>query len=85
MGDFIRLLGIGSEFEAKFNFTYQKQAGGITKSLYLNRNIVKEDNIAIILGDNIFADNFESEISDFENSNDYGFYFFLKQVDNPTI
>ena len=83
VGDFIKLLGDGSEFGANFNYVYQKQAGGIAEALYLTRNIVKEDKIAVILGDNIFEDNFASEISEFEKSNDYGCCLFLKQVDDP--
>ncbi len=83
VGDFIRLLGDGSEFAANFNYVFQKQAGGIAEALYLTRNIVKEDKIAVILGDNIFEDNFASEISEFEKSNDYNCCLFLKQVDDP--
>ncbi len=83
VGDFIRLLGDGSEFDANFNYVYQKRAGGIAEALYLTRNIVKKDKIAVILGDNIFEDNFFSEISDFEKSDNNSCCLFLKQVDDP--
>ena len=82
VGDFVRLLGDGSEFGANFDYVYQKQAGGIAEALYLTRNIVKGEKVAVILGDNVFEDNFEREISDFEETN-YGCCLFLKQVDDP--
>lgn len=83
VGDFVRLLGDGSDFGATINYIYQKQAGGIAEALYLTKNIVKEDKIAVILGDNIFEDNFKSDVSAFAKSNDYGCCLFLKQVSNP--
>ena len=83
VGDFVRLLGDGSEFGASFNYVYQKQAGGIAEALHLARNIVKEEKIAVILGDNIFEDNFASDILEFEKSIDRGCCLFLKQVDDP--
>lgn len=83
VGDFVRLLGDGSKFGANFNYVYQKQAGGIAEALFLTRNIVKDEKIAVILGDNIFEDSFVLEIVNFEKSNDYGCCLFLKQVNNP--
>ena len=34
VGDFIRLLGDGSEFGAKFNYIYQQEAGGIAEASF---------------------------------------------------
>ena len=41
VGDFIRLLGDGSEFDARFNYVYQQRAGGIAEALYLTKEIVQ--------------------------------------------
>ncbi|MHA1725130.1 MAG: sugar phosphate nucleotidyltransferase [Promethearchaeota archaeon] len=83
VGDFIRLLGDGSDFNASFNYVYQQQAGGIAEALYLTRDIVKGHKIAVILGDNIFENSFKKEISEFENNDQYECYLFLKQVNDP--
>ena len=83
VGDFIRLLGDGSRFDAKFNYIYQQGAGGIAEALYLTREIVKGNKIAVILGDNIFEDYFADEVSEFETHNDFNCFLFLKKVVNP--
>jgi len=83
VGDFVRLLGDGSEFKANFNYVYQQRAGGIAEALYLTKNIIKGHKIAVILGDNIFEDTFKFEMEEFENSNKYGCCLFLKEVDDP--
>ncbi len=83
VGDFIRLLGDGNEFNAKFNYVYQQKAGGIAEAIYLTKKIVKGHKIAVILGDNIYEDIFRSKITTFENSNEYQCCLFLKKVKDP--
>lgn len=83
VGEFVRLLGDGSTFGADFSYVYQQRAGGIAEALFLTEKIVKNDKIAVILGDNIFEDTFKSELKEFENSNEYNCYLFLKEVDDP--
>ncbi|KKN13926.1 hypothetical protein LCGC14_1001320 [marine sediment metagenome] len=83
VGDFIRLLGDGSQFGANFSYVYQKKSGGIAEALFLTKKIVKGNKTAVILGDNIFEDTFELEFSEFENSNEYSCCLFLKEVDDP--
>lgn len=83
VGDFVRLLGDGKEFNANFNYVYQQKTGGIAEAIYLTKNIVKGHKIAVILGDNIFEDVFRSEVQKFENSNEYQCCLFLKKVNDP--
>jgi len=83
VGDFIRLLGDGSEFNANFNYVYQQRAGGIAEALYLTRKIIKGHKVAVILGDNIFEDAFKSEIEEFKSSSKYDCCLFLKAVEDP--
>ena len=83
VGDFIRLLGDGSEFGATFSYVYQQEAGGIAEALYLTENIVKGQKVAVILGDNIFEESFESEFNAFQNSQENNCYLFLKEVQDP--
>ena len=83
VGDFIRLLGDGSQFGAKFSYVYQQEAGGIAEALYLTENIVKGHKVAVILGDNIFEESFESEFKAFQDSQENNCYLFLKEVPDP--
>ncbi len=82
VGDFIRLLGDGKCFGATFSYVYQQQAGGIAEALNLTKEIVKGHKIAVILGDNIFEDTFKAVFDEFEKSNTYQCFLFLKEVEN---
>lgn len=83
VGDFIRLLGDGSELGAHFSYIYQQRAGGIAEALNLTQNLVKDHKLAVILGDNIFENSFQSEIQEFMNTNENQCYLFLKEVKDP--
>ena len=83
VGDFIRLLGDGSEFNANFSYVYQQGSGGIAEALYLTKEIVKGHKIAVILGDNIFEQSFYNEVKEFETSNIYDCFLFLKEIPDP--
>jgi len=83
VGDFIRLLGDGSEFNANINYVYQQRSGGIAEALYLTRKIIKGNKVAVILGDNIFEDSFQSIIEEFQNTSSYDCTLFLKEVPDP--
>ncbi|HEC80292.1 MAG: spore coat protein [Candidatus Coatesbacteria bacterium 4484_99] len=81
-GDFLRLLGNGSVFGLPhLHYGYQEGAGGIAEALYLARHFAGDDCICVILGDNIFQDDFTQQISDFEKND--GAMVFLKEVENP--
>ncbi|MFW9821465.1 MAG: sugar phosphate nucleotidyltransferase [Candidatus Thorarchaeota archaeon] len=83
VGDFVRLLGDGNEFNANFSYVYQQRPGGIAEALYLTRKIVKTHKVAVILGDNIFEDNFKTEINEFEKTRNIDCVLFLKEVEKP--
>ena len=50
-GNFMNLLGSGKEFEARFHYTLQDEAGGIAHALSLVQGFVKDDSMTVILGD----------------------------------
>ncbi len=83
VGDFIRLLGDGSEFNASLSYVYQQKAGGIAEALSLTQKIVQGHKIAVILGDNIFEENYKKEVEEFQNSNKFDCCLFLKEVEDP--
>lgn len=80
-GDFLRLLRSGREFDCKFTYEIQEEAGGIAQALGLAEDFAEGDNVAVILGDNIFEDNFAEEIKNFDGQK--GARLFLKEVPDP--
>ena len=83
VGDFIRLLGDGHDLNVKLSYVYQKGAGGIAEALFLTQRIVHGQNIAVLLGDNIFEDAFKQQVEAFEKDNQHDCYLFLKEVPDP--
>lgn len=82
-GDFLKLLGNGKEFGLKeIHYTYQEGAGGIAAALGLAEDFADRGKIVVILGDNIFEDNFISAVQDFEKQQ-WGAKLFLKEVPDP--
>lgn len=77
-GGFLKLLGSGKDFGCKFLYEVQEEAGGIAQALGLAEKFVGNDNVAVILGDNIFEDNFASEVQTFQDKK--GAHIFLKDV-----
>jgi glucose-1-phosphate thymidylyltransferase len=78
-GHFLNLLGSGKRFGARFVFEIQEEAGGIAQALGLARDFADGGAIAVILGDNIFADDFSAPIRAFAR----GGMVFLKDVPDP--
>ena len=68
--------------DINFSFHYQSEAGGIAQALSLVKHVIGKEKIVVILGDNIFEDDFSQAAKDFESSS-LGAMFFLKRVFNP--
>ncbi len=82
-GDFLRLLGNGSEFGLKdISYTYQEGEGGIAEALKLAENFVDQDRVVVMLGDNMIKDDISKAVADFEKQ-PQGARIFLKEVDDP--
>ncbi|MBU0667623.1 NTP transferase domain-containing protein [Patescibacteria group bacterium] len=80
-GRFLKLLGSGGDLGCRFSFAVQDEAGGIAQALALAENFVGKDNCAVILGDNIFEDDFGGVIGDFRDRK--GARIFIKDVPDP--
>ncbi len=78
-GDFLNLLGSGKKFGVKFTYEIQDEPRGIAEAFIIGENFIDDDNVALILGDNIFEDDFSSEIKDFQK----GAKIFAKKVFDP--
>ncbi len=82
-GDFLRLLGNGSEFGLKdISYTYQEGEGGIADALKFAENFIDKDKMVIMLGDNIIKDDISNAVKEFEKQ-DRGARIFLKEVTDP--
>lgn len=75
-GGFLKLLGSGREFGCRFTFEVQEDALGIAHALSLAKDFIDGESCAVILGDNIFADDVSEQIKQFKG----GAHVFLKQI-----
>lgn len=78
-GDYLRLLGSGREFGAKFTYEIQDKPEGLAQAFVIGETFINDDNVAMILGDNIFEDNFFADIEAFRQ----GAVVFAKEVSDP--
>lgn len=76
---FMDFLGKGDDFGCSISYAGQEGASGIAAALNLAGDFVGSDNLAVILGDNIFGTDFEEEVSAFRE----GAKIFLKKVAEP--
>lgn len=82
-GDFLRLLGNGSDFGLKhLNYTYQKGEGGIADALALAEHFADGDKIVVILGDNILEKSIRKPVENFRKQEE-GAKILLKRVPDP--
>ena len=72
MENFINLLGDGSQFGVNISYRVQKEANGLPEAFVICEDYIKDNNVALILGDNIFyGQEFNKEIEkDFKNEKD---------------
>lgn len=78
-GDFLKLLGSGNEFGCKFTYEIQDKPEGLAQAFVIGENFIKDDSVTLILGDNVYEDNFSEAISGFKN----GGRIFAKEVSDP--
>ncbi len=78
-GDYLNLLGSGREFGVKFTYEIQDKPEGLAQAFIIGEKFIKDENVAMILGDNIFEDNFAEDIASFQS----GAKVFAKHVEDP--
>lgn len=80
VGHFINFLGSGKEYGVKLSYAVQdKNNAGIADALRYAEDFSDRGSVAVILGDNIFLDNFSKSIEKFHG----GAMIFLKKIKNP--
>ena len=79
-GQFLNLLGDGSEFGVHFSYIVQKEPRGLADAFVIGEHFIDGDNVTMILGDNIFINqNFSESIKSFKS----GGMIFAKEVPDP--
>jgi len=78
-GHFLELLGSGKEFNATFTYRIQDESDGIAGAIKLAEDFVNGESFAVILGDNIFDDDFSESVKNFKT----GAFIFAKMVKDP--
>jgi len=78
-GDFLKLLGSGKEFGCRFTYEIQDKPEGLAQAFLIGENFLGDDSATLVLGDNIFEDNFSDAITSFES----GGRVFAKEVSDP--
>lgn len=78
-GDFMRLLGSGKEFGAKFTYEIQDEPKGLPEAFIIGKDFIGDDSVVLILGDNIFEGDFSEDIKNFKK----GGKIFVKEVSDP--
>lgn len=78
-GDFLNLLGSGKSFGGHFTYEIQDKPEGLAQAFLIGEDFIDGDSCAMILGDNIFTDDFSSQVSSFKT----GAKIFVKEVPDP--
>jgi len=81
-GDFIKVLKNGEDFGLeRLSYAYQEGEGGIADALAMAETFVGGDSCAVVLGDNIIADDITTAVSHYNDLD--GAVIFTKEVDDP--
>lgn len=78
-GDFLKLLGSGRDYGCKFTYEIQDKPEGLAQAFHIGKNFIGKDKVTLILGDNLFEDDFTEAIKSFES----GGRVFAKEVKDP--
>lgn len=80
---FKNLLGYGEEFGINLSFTIQEKPNGLAEAFILEQEFIGDDNVALILGDNIFHGRDFSKLLDEAANIDRGATIFGCYVNDP--
>jgi glucose-1-phosphate thymidylyltransferase len=87
-GSFADLLGDGSRFGVNITYKVQEGALGIAHALGITENVVRDEPVIVVLGDNVFSadpdgmERIKALVRDFGAKAD-GAVIFLKEVEDP--
>ncbi|MCK5510018.1 NTP transferase domain-containing protein [Candidatus Parcubacteria bacterium] len=79
-GQFLNLLGsIFEKYDIRIEFKVQKVPRGLADAFIVGESFIDDDSVAMVLGDNIFEDDFSEQIKNFKS----GGLIFAKKVSDP--
>ncbi|MEA1962705.1 MAG: sugar phosphate nucleotidyltransferase [Patescibacteria group bacterium] len=79
-GQFLNLLGsIFEKYGIRIEFKVQKVPRGLADAFIVGENFIDDDSVIMVLGDNIFEDDFSEQIKNFKS----GGLIFAKKVSDP--
>ncbi len=78
-GDYLKLLGSGKEYGARFAYEIQDKPEGLAQAFLIGESFLENDSVCMILGDNLFEDDFSETIKNFKS----GGQIFAKKVPDP--
>jgi glucose-1-phosphate thymidylyltransferase len=65
-GDFLKLLGNGREYDCRITYEIQEKPAGIAQAITIGDKFIGDDSVALILGDNLYEDDFTEQIKNFK-------------------
>lgn len=65
-GDFLKLLGNGEAYGCKISYVIQEKPEGLAQAFTIGKNFIDDDNVTLILGDNLYEDDFSEDIKKFK-------------------
>lgn len=81
-GDFLRVLGSGKEFGAKFTYEIQDKPNGLAEAFIIGEDFIDNESVTMILGDNLFLDDQGELAAAIQGFTDGG-RIFAKEVPDP--
>ena len=82
MGDVVRCLGSGAEFDCSLTYKVQEKPRGIAHALGMAEDFAAGKDICVMLGDNVFSESIAPFAASFRDQNS-GARVVLKNVDDP--
>jgi len=82
-GDFLELLGDGSELGLHLTFRFQEKPAGIAQALSLAEGFTAKEKFVVVLGDNILTGSIKNYVHKFFADNNLQAFVLLKKVKNP--
>jgi len=83
LDNYKRLFGTGEQFGLTFTYAVQPRPEGLAQAFVIGRDFVGGDDVALVLGDNLFFGNGMSELLTRARSRKAGATVFAYHVDNP--
>ncbi len=84
LDNYKRLFGTGEQFGLSFSYAVQPRPEGLAQAFIIGRDFVGTDDVALVLGDNLFFGNGMSELLRRARTRTEGATVFAYHVENPS-